>query len=82
MVSPQSGSSLRHLTLAASVRGVKDALATERRSGSGQLQRYVYAELAKGAEPSSVTRAVESDPLFLGSCFPWRAFWSWRYRSD
>jgi diaminopimelate dehydrogenase len=66
MVSPQSGSSLHHLTLAASVKGVKDALATERPSGSGKLQRYVYVELEKGADPSSVTRAVESDPLFLG----------------
>jgi diaminopimelate dehydrogenase len=66
VVSPQSGSSLHHLTLAASVKGVKNALATERPSGSGRIQRYVYVELEKGADPSEVARAVESDPLFLG----------------
>jgi diaminopimelate dehydrogenase len=65
VVTPHAGSSLHRVTLAASVNGVKDALATERWLSSGKLQRYVYVELEKDADPSRVERAISSDPLFL-----------------
>jgi diaminopimelate dehydrogenase len=59
------GLSLHHSAIAAAIGGVKDALATEYRAPGGELQRYVYIELKKGADIGAVTRAIEADPLFV-----------------
>jgi diaminopimelate dehydrogenase len=59
------GRSLHHSAIAAAVAGVKDALATEYRAPGGELQRYVYIELKKGADIGAVTQAIGSDPLFV-----------------
>ena len=61
-----TGISLRHTTVAQSVRGVKDALCAEVRSSEGGVQRYVYVELEKHADTERVTQAIRADPLFLG----------------
>lgn len=58
------GLSAHHTAMVAGVPGVRAALATERRSAEGILQRYVYAELGSGATVESVTQAIEADPLF------------------
>ncbi|HEY5292198.1 MAG TPA: hypothetical protein VIJ43_07800 [Burkholderiales bacterium] len=59
------GLSLHHSAIAAAVAGVKDALATEYRAPGGELQRYVYIELKKGADIGAVAQAIEADPLFV-----------------
>lgn len=61
-----TGISLRHATMARSVVGVKDALCAEGRATDGRLQRYVYVELEKGADPEKIAQAIRADPLFLG----------------
>jgi diaminopimelate dehydrogenase len=61
-----TGSSLRHTTMARSVRGVEDALCAEVRAIDGRVQRYVYVELEKGADVDKITQAIRADPLFLG----------------
>lgn len=61
-----TGISLRHDTMARSVKGVKDALCAEVRSPDKKIQRYVYVELEKGADQDKVTQAILADPLFLG----------------
>lgn len=61
-----TGTSLRHTTMARSVTGVKDALCAEVRAPDRSLQRYVYVELQKGADPDKITQAIRADPLFLG----------------
>ncbi|HSN05305.1 MAG TPA: diaminopimelate dehydrogenase [Nitrospira sp.] len=61
-----SGISLRHTTMAQSVRGVKDALCAEVRAPDGRVQRYVYVELEKQADADRVAQAIRADPLFLG----------------
>lgn len=60
-----TAASMHHTTAAKSVHGVREALSTELRSGEGKLQRYVYIELEKGADPSKVESAILGDPLFL-----------------
>jgi diaminopimelate dehydrogenase len=61
-----TGISLRHIAIARSVVGVKDALCAEVRSPDRSLQRYVYVELQKGADPDKIAHAIRADPLFLG----------------
>ncbi len=60
------GVSLHHTTVARAIPGVRQALSTERRTADGTLQRYVYVELEAGAQAGTVTRAIRSDPLFVG----------------
>lgn len=60
---PQVGTSLHHTAAAQGVAGVRGALCCER-SGSGGRQRYVYVELAPGADLAQVQRRIEADPLF------------------
>jgi diaminopimelate dehydrogenase len=62
--SRHTGSSLHH-TLAADIKGVRKALATERRSMDGAIQRYVYVELDPSADADEVESAIVNDPLFL-----------------
>jgi diaminopimelate dehydrogenase len=59
------GISLHHTTLARSVMGVKEALATELRSSHGKPQHYVYVELEQGASIEAVDNAIRSDPMYL-----------------
>jgi diaminopimelate dehydrogenase len=59
------GVSLHHTFTARAVAGVRDALCTELRSAEGKVQRYVYVELAPGAESERVVEAIRSEPLFL-----------------
>jgi len=63
--SVHTGSSLHHSVAAASVAGVRKALATECRSAGGNLQRYVYVELDPSADMAAVESAIVNDPLFL-----------------
>lgn len=58
--------SLHHTGAVRGVPGVRDALATELKGTQGELQRYLYLELAPGTELEQVQRAIRSDPLFLG----------------
>ena len=60
-----TGSSLHRSVAAASVGGVRKALATECRSAGGNLQRYVYVELDPSADMAAVESAIVNDPLFL-----------------
>lgn len=64
-IRPHAGASLHHTLAASGVSGVKQALATELRAGSGAVQRYVYVELEPSADPAAVERAILADPLFL-----------------
>jgi diaminopimelate dehydrogenase len=57
--------SLHHTLTARAVAGVRDALCTELRTAEGKVQRYVYVELAPGADGERVADAVRSEPLFL-----------------
>jgi diaminopimelate dehydrogenase len=59
------GISLHHTLSARAVAGVRDALCTELRSTDGKLQRYVYVELAPGADSDRVANAIRGEPLFL-----------------
>lgn len=59
-----TGSSLHHTLAAAGITGVRKALATERRSMGGALQRYVYVELEPSADADEVEIAIVNDPLF------------------
>lgn len=59
------GINLHHTLVAQGVAGVRDALCTELPAPTGRLQRYVYVELAPGAEAQQVAEAIRSDPLFL-----------------
>ena len=59
------GVSLHHTLTASAVEGVRDALCMERRSADGKTQRYVYVELAPGAERERVAAAIRGEPLFL-----------------
>lgn len=58
------GASLHHSEAARNVAGVRAALAAEYCGPDGRRKRYVYAELAKGVEPSTVQAALAADPLF------------------
>ena len=64
-VTNRPGLSLHHTLTARSVPGVHDALCTEIRAATGQMQRYVYVELEPGADPERVTATTCSEPLFL-----------------
>jgi diaminopimelate dehydrogenase len=61
-----TGISLRHMAMARTVAGVKDALCAEVRVPDRSVQRYVYVELQKGVDPDKITQAIRADPLFLG----------------
>jgi diaminopimelate dehydrogenase len=65
VVRDRPGVSLHHTLAARAVSGVKDALCAELRTAAGTTQRYVYVELAPGADLPRVTQAIEADPLFL-----------------
>lgn len=65
-VRDRPGTSLHHTEAARLVPGVVDALATESRDADGTLRRYVYVQLARGANPASVREAFDADPLFAG----------------
>ena len=54
-----------HTLAARAIPGVRDALCAELRGANGALQRYVYVELAPGADLEPATRSIKSDPLFL-----------------
>lgn len=58
-------SSLHHTLAATGIKGVRSALATERRAMDGALQRYVYVELEPSADADEVEAAIVNDPLFL-----------------
>src|SRR5512139_310464 len=60
-----TGKSLHHTLAASGIKGVKKALATERQSREGALQRYVYVELESSADATEVTDAIVNDPLFI-----------------
>jgi diaminopimelate dehydrogenase len=55
---------LHHTAAAEGVAGVQDALCTEVHDAAGALQRYVYVQLAPGADFERVRRQIEADPLF------------------
>lgn len=61
----RTGKDLHHTLTAESVPGVKEALATERRTADGKQQRYVYVEVADGADQDRIVEAIQADPLFL-----------------
>lgn len=63
-ISLHAGASLHHTLAAAGIEGVKQALATERRSREDALQRYVYVELEPSADAAEVEKAIVNDPLF------------------
>ena len=60
------GKSLHHTAAVEEIPGVKEALTGELRDASGKLRRYVYFQLANGANAEEVRRSIESDPLFAG----------------
>lgn len=62
-----AGASLHHTLAAQRVAGVRDARCTEHPAADGSLQRYVYVELAPGADERYVADAIRADPLFLGT---------------
>jgi diaminopimelate dehydrogenase len=64
-VRDRPGVSLHHTLAARAASGVKDALCTELRTGSGGMQRYVYVELEPGADLPRIAQAMAADPLFL-----------------
>jgi diaminopimelate dehydrogenase len=59
------GVNLHHTLTARAVPGVRDALCTELRSADGMTRRYIYVELAPGADAESVAAAIRAEPLFL-----------------
>lgn len=63
-VTRRVGASLHHTAAAESVIGVRGALCSELHAPGGGLQRYVYVELARGADFERVRRQIEADPLF------------------
>lgn len=65
-VSNRLGLSLHHTAAAEHVKGVRNALCSEARNTAGELQRYVYVELAEGAELETIAAAIRGDPLFAG----------------
>lgn len=61
------GVSLHHSTaVVAHLPGVKGALEGEYHGAGGEMQRYVYVELAHGADFEPVRAAIEADPLYAG----------------
>lgn len=53
-----------HTAAAAGVPGVQDALCSEVHDADGTMRRYVYVQLAAGADLQRVREQVESDPVF------------------
>lgn len=65
-ISNRPATSLHHSAAAQQVAGVKAALCSELRTPQGGMQRYLYVELERGADPERVAQAIRSDPLFVG----------------
>lgn len=65
-ISNRPAASLYHSAAAQQVAGVKAALCSELRTPQGGMQRYLYVELERGADPERVAQAIRSDPLFVG----------------
>lgn len=63
-VSRHVAAGLHHTAAARDVPGVQDALCTELSDASGAMQRYVYVQLACGADLDRVRRHIEGDPVF------------------
>lgn len=64
--SARPGTSLHHTEVARNLEGVVGALALESRDPDGRMRRYVYAQLAPGADAARIRAALEQDPLFAG----------------
>lgn len=64
--SGRPGTSLHHTEVARNLDGVVGALAIESRDADGRMRRYVYAQLAAGADAAGIRAALERDPLFAG----------------
>jgi len=62
----RSGVQLHHTTLAGDIPGVRDLVAMQQPGPGGVLQRYVYVELADGADAAQVETAIKGDPLWAG----------------
>jgi diaminopimelate dehydrogenase len=60
------GLTLHHTALPDNIPGVADALCTEVRTAEGNVQRYVYVEIQRGADPSVIAEAIRSDPVHIG----------------
>lgn len=60
------GVNLHHSVAVARMHGVRGALEGEYRGADGLVQRYVYAELDRGADFEQVRSAIAADPLFAG----------------
>jgi diaminopimelate dehydrogenase len=60
-----TGASVHHTLVAADIKGVRKALATECLSVGGTPQRYVYVELEPSADAARVEEAIVNDPLFV-----------------
>lgn len=58
--------SLHHTAAAAGVEGVEGALAVEHPAAGGGAERYLYLQLARGANADAVSAAVAADPAFAG----------------
>ncbi|HSQ04703.1 MAG TPA: hypothetical protein VLN59_11735 [Burkholderiales bacterium] len=65
-ITSQPGVALHHWG-AALIPGVKEALAGERRTVDGRLQRYVYVQPDKGADIGEIERTIIADPLYAGA---------------
>lgn len=64
--SGRPGTSLHHTEVARNLDGVVSALAIESRDPDGRMRRYVYAQLAPGADAARIRASLEQDPLFAG----------------
>jgi len=60
------GLSLHHTAAVERLPGVTAALACESRAADRRMQRYVYVQLAKGADAAGIERALRADPLHAG----------------
>ena len=60
------GMSLHHSAALEDIPGVTEALSGEWPDAQGSLRRYVYVQLADGADEQRVRTAILSDPLFAG----------------
>ncbi len=58
------GAGLHHTAAAEGVAGVRGALCSELHDAGGGLRRYLYVELARGADLEGVREQIEADPLF------------------
>ena len=60
----KGGRSMGHTVAVKAIEGVKDAVALTLANGRGKQKRRVYVELAKGAEPEVVAKAIQNDSYF------------------